>query len=95
MRTISAIAMKIATEAKSTGDTNLIDSIVDAGFYEAPYADSCDGLCTEAFDALVEEVAAAMPFAKFDRKIAADWARAGADIFAERRSEQMAFGLDC
>lgn len=89
----SKIALMIATEAKSIGDTNLIDTIVDAGFYEAP-RDSCDGLCTEAFDTLVEEVAEAMPFARYDSRIAREWARAGSDNLAAERSEQIAFGSD-
>lgn len=91
----SAIALKIATIAKSVGDTNLIDSICDAGFYEVPREHhDCNGLCIEAFDALVEEVAEAMDYAKYDRRIASDWAKAGADIFAERHAEQMAFSLE-
>lgn len=84
----SRLALRIATEAKSIGDTNLVDSIEDAGFYEAP-RNSCDGLCAEAFDALVEEVAAAMPFARYDARIAREWTRAGSAA-----AERMAFSID-
>ena len=95
MTTPSAIALKIATEAKSTGRANLADTICDAGFYEVPRSHyDCNGLCAEAFDALYDEVEAALPFAHYDRRIARGWARAGADIFAERQAERMAFSLD-
>lgn len=87
----SKIALNIATDAKSIGDTNLVDTIVDAGFHEVPrQLGDCNGLVSEAFDALVEEVEAALPFARYDRRIAADWARAGTDMRADMMAERLA-----
>lgn len=89
---VSKIAMKIATEAKSIGLAHDTASVaVDLGFYECSKFGGCDGLVTEAFDALLDEVDAALPLAKFDRRIAADWARAGADNAAEARVQ--AYGI--
>lgn len=93
MTSASKIALKLATEAKSIGDDNLVDTIVDAGFHELFHRDpsDCNGLVSEAFDALVDEVEAAMPFARFDRRIAAVWAQAGMDHRLELAAERRAF----
>lgn len=88
---VSKIALRIATEAKSIGDKNLIDTIVDAGFHEVTrQPGDCNGLVSEAFDALVEEVEGAMPFARHDRRIAAEWVRAGMDMRADMMAERRA-----
>ncbi len=89
MSKTSKIALRLATEAKSIGlEHDLVSVCVDAGFGEAP---DCNGLVPEALDALLDEVEAALPFARFDRRIAAEWARAGSDNRLEAAAERRAF----
>jgi hypothetical protein len=83
--TYSKIALKLAIEAKSCRlEHDLVSVVCDAmgGF-----------LVDEAFDALVDEVEAALPFARFDRRRAGEWERAGCDCRAEAINERRQLGF--
>ena len=75
----SELAMKKAVDAKSSGLP--LDIICDDGQPEAEFA------------ALLIEAEAALPFAKYDHRVAAGYARAGADNRAEARAHR-AFSCD-
>jgi hypothetical protein len=88
----SRIAMKLAIEAKSIGFTQDLEPVlVDAGFHVAGPHDGCNGLTDEAFAALWTEVEEALPLARYDSRIAREWAKAGQDIHSELMAERRAF----
>lgn len=90
----SKTALRLATIFKSIGG-DLSDVLVDEGFHEVPRNGfDLNGIVPEAFDALMDEVEEALPAARYDNRIARVWAQAGADIFAERHAERMAFSLE-
>lgn len=92
--TTSKIALMLATRAKSIGLEHDTASVcVDEGFHEVFSRDDsdCNGLVSEAFDALLDEIDEALPFAHFDRRIAAVWAQAGSDLRLEQAAERRAF----
>jgi hypothetical protein len=85
----SKIALKLAIEAKSCGLEHDIVSVCEGDFGVSRH--DCNGLVDEAFDALCDEVEAALPFAHFDRRIASVWAQAGMDHRLEMAAERRAF----
>jgi hypothetical protein len=88
----SKIALKLATEAKSCGlEHDTVSVVVDNFAAEPSSAVDCNGLVSEAFDALLDEIDEALPLARFDRRLAATWAQAGMDHRLELASERRAF----
>lgn len=90
--TPSNIALKLATKAKSYGLTHDTASVVVDNFAAEPASPTdCNSLVSEAFDALLDEIDEAMPFAHFDRRDAAVWAQTGMDHRLEMAAERRAF----
>ena len=92
MTTTSKIALNLATQAVSCGLTHDTVAVVVDNFAAEPASPvDCNGLVSAAFDALLDEIDEALPFAHFDRRIAATWAQAGMDHRLELASERRAF----
>lgn len=92
MTTTSKIALRLATEAVSCGlEHDTVSVVVDNFAAEPSSPTDCNGLVSEALDALLDEIDEALPFAHFDRRIANSWAQAGADHRLEMAAERRAF----
>ena len=84
----SKIALKLAIEAVSCGLEHDTVSVCEGDFPSPRSPVDCNGLVEEAFEALLDEVDEAMPFARFDRRIANAWAQAGSDLKMEMAAER-------
>lgn len=89
-KTMTHTAMELAVEAKSGGGTTLDDVACLVSVYRPelanPYGN--DEETDAKFSALVDEVMALIPTAKFSQKSAEEWAHAGAVNRACDRAEQ-------